>query len=145
MSKFTRRYVVLGVLAIALFAGGVVWAYPKIDRLLNPPKPAAIGTCTERAVGIGSISPIETLAAAKKSIGRSDITIEEAAWIWHRQNNRLELWLITAEEIWQLEFVCFEIVTPGQKYVAQFGEVRVDSIKSMIEWDKGLKAAEAGE
>ena len=51
----------------------------------------------------------------------------------------------TADAIWQLELTCFEIVTPGQNYMAQFGEFRVDTIKDLTTWDNKLKSIETGD
>ena len=140
-----KRYLVLSILAISLLGGTAVWAQPKITSWLNPTPPAAIGTCTERAVLIGSTPLVGDLAKAKQRIGQPDIKIIDAAWIWNQQKERLEFWLITAEDIWRLEFVCFEIVSTGKSYGAQFGEFRVDTIKDLTTWDNKLKAIETGE
>ena len=140
-----RRYAALGILSATLISGVFIWAYPRVDKLLNPPEPAAVGICTERAIAIGSTPLVGDLAGAKQRIGRPDLKIINAAWIWNQQKDRLEFWLITAEDIWRLEFVCFEIVDPGKDYGVQFGEFRVDSIKDMLDWDSKLKAIETGE
>ena len=139
-----RRQLVLGVLYISLLSALVIWAWPMIYRRLNPPEPIAVGTCTERAITIGSTALTGDLAAAKKRIGRPDLKIVNAGWVWNEQNQRLELWLITEKDVWQLEIVCFEIVTPGKAYVAQFGDFKVEKIQDMIDADQELKAIEMG-
>ena len=139
-----RRYLVLSILAVSLLGRVAYWGKPRLDRWMNPPEPAVIGTCTERAISVGSTPLVGDLSSAKQRVGRPDITIITAAWVWNQQEERLEFWLITAEDVWQLEFVCFEIVRPGQNYGAQFGEFRVDSIKDLRDWDSKLKAIETG-
>ena len=140
-----RQAITKSILALSILGGTAIWAQPKIDKWLVPPEPIDLGTCTARMISVGSTPLTGDLVKAKQTIGQPDITIRDAAWIWNSQKNRLEFWLIEEDAIWQLEFICFEIVTPGQNYGAQFGEFRVDSIKDLLYWDSKLKSIETGE
>ena len=140
-----RQALVKSIFSLAILGGTAIWAQPKIYKWLVPPEPIALGTCSDRMISVGSTPLTGDLVKAKQIIGQPDITIKNAAWIWNNQKDRLEFWLVTEEDMWQLELTCFEIVTPGQNYGAQFGEFRVDNITDLQDWDSKLKAIETGE
>jgi disulfide bond formation protein DsbB len=139
-----RRYLVLSTIALALLGGIAVWAKPKIDHWLNPPEPQIAGTCSERAIFVGSTPLLADLVTAKTLIGRPNDKIINAGWVWDVQEKRLEFWLLFNDSIAELEFVCFEIVTPGQTYTAQFGEFRIINLTDAEKWDNDLKDLETG-
>ena len=135
-----RRNVVLVVLGALLLVGAVAWAKPRLDAWLLPPPPPP--ECTSRSIAVSGIPKVGDMVAARKWVGIENEDILGYSFIWNTEMDRLEYWLLGEEYIWQLEFKCFAIVTPGTQYAAAFGEFKKVSVEEAVAQDKNWKELE---
>ena len=140
----TRRNLVLAILHLSLLGLVANWAQPRLSAWLYPPPPPPPATCTQRGISFSGTVPAGDIVEAKKWAGIKG-TILGQGYIWNREKQRLELWLFEEDAMWMLEFKCFEIIEPGIRYTATFGEFEKISMEDAVAWDNELREAEASQ
>lgn len=141
-----RKYLIMGILEIALIGQTAVWAQPKIDKWLYPTPPAESGACTLRGISMSGTVPSGDTVRARAWIKLpADVKINGSVFVWNGEKNRVEFWMYNETHLYQIEFLCFEIVTPGTKYSSTFGEFEILSSEEAVKWDKELTTQETGD
>ena len=140
-----RRYLVLAILEIALLGGVAHWAQPKWNAWLYPAAPMEKGECTKRPIILTGMVPYGDITAARAWV-RTDAKIpnNQAVFVWNGELKRLEFLMTDGEYFWIIEVVCFAIRTPGETYIAKFGEFEKITIKEFLALEEERDAAEKG-
>ena len=141
----TRQALVKSILSLAILGGTAIWAQPKIDAWLNPPLPMEQGECTKRPIILSGMVPYGDITAARAWV-RTDAKIpnNRAVFVWNGELKRPEFLMTDGEYFWIIEVVCFAIRTPGETYVAKFGEFEKITIKEFLALEEERDAAEKG-
>lgn len=140
-----RRYLILAILELALLGKVAVWAQPKWNAWLYPATPMAQGTCTNRPIIITGMVPSGDITAARAWV-KTTATIpnNRAVFVWNGELHRPEFMMTDGESFWIIEVVCFAIRTPGETYVAKFGEFEKITIEEFVALEKERETAEKG-